>query len=89
MTLCDDCCRSCKNPDFVAKCDTFLSQYAWRDHMALLSWINYSAHKCSVGHSNVNFDNRPVIILPSGRRIKLIITVEEVKDEPVSEVPEQ
>lgn len=79
MTLCARCTRTCKDEGYIGQCKNFLSIHAWMDHMALLSWIGYSAHKCAVNKTVVNFDEREAIVLPSGRRIKLTITVEELK----------
>jgi len=78
MGKCKTCTRACKNDDFVGECANYLSMFAWMDHMALLSWINYSAHKCAVNKTVTNFDEREAIVLPSGRKIKLTITVEEL-----------
>lgn len=53
--------------------------YKYLDHFALLSWVNYMAHRIDVGKPNTNFDDRPFIQLPSKRRVKITITVEEYK----------
>lgn len=82
MTLCDKCTRSkCKNTDFVGECNRFLSIVEWRDHIHLLSWMDYIKHKLSIGHTNVNFDGRDAIIMPSGREIRITTTVEEIKND--------
>jgi len=47
------------------------------DHMAILNWCAYMSHRVAVGKSNVNFDGREYIQLPSGQKITITITVEE------------
>jgi hypothetical protein len=47
------------------------------DHTAILSWINLSAHKTNIGRTTVNYDGRNYIELPSGKKIKITIKIEE------------
>lgn len=50
------------------------------DHLMIINWIEYMSHKAgAIGKENINFDGRPYIILPSGKKIKIIIKVEEIK----------
>ncbi len=47
------------------------------DHMQLVSWIGYMAHRAGrVGYENINFDGREFIVLPSGKKVRIIIKVE-------------
>ena len=47
------------------------------DHTAILNWVNLMAHKTGIGKTNVNYDGRPFVELPSGRKIKITIKIEE------------
>lgn len=52
------------------------------DHIVLLSWFQYIAHKAAnVPGNSVNFDNRPFIQLPSGRKVRISMKVEDITDE--------
>ena len=42
-------------------------------------WIQYSSFRCKVGKEVINFDGREFIALPSGKKIKITIKVEEYK----------
>jgi len=48
------------------------------DHLAILSWLSLISHKCYVGRENVNFDGREFIQLPSGKKVKITIKIEEL-----------
>ena len=49
------------------------------DHLMLLHWFELIAHKIKINEVNINFDNREYIQLPSGKKIKITIKVEEYK----------
>lgn len=49
------------------------------DHTSLLSWVSLMSHKIAVGKPNVNFDNREFIQLPSGKKVRITINVEELE----------
>jgi len=51
------------------------------DHVELVNWIKYSSYRAGVGKTVKNFDERECLVLPSGKKITLTITVEEWKDE--------
>ncbi|MHA1395707.1 MAG: hypothetical protein ACTSRZ_19575 [Promethearchaeota archaeon] len=51
------------------------------DHLAILSWINYMAHRCDINQTNINFDGREYIRLPSGKKVIIKIIIEEFIDE--------
>lgn len=51
--------------------------YEYLDHLAILSWMNLIAHKLSIGNTNINYDGRDFINLPSGKKIKIITKIEE------------
>ena len=48
------------------------------DHLEIVNWIQYSSYKCSIGKTIINFDNREFIKLPSGKKIRITIKIEEV-----------
>jgi len=50
------------------------------DHMAILNWCAYMSHRVAVGKSNVNFDGRPFVVLPSKKKVVITITVEEYNE---------
>lgn len=52
--------------------------YKFLDHVSLLNWINYMAHRVAINKENVNFDGREFIKLPSGQKVKITIKVEPV-----------
>ena len=48
------------------------------DHLLILHWIEYMSHKVgAVGKENSNFDGREYIELPSGKKVRITIKVEE------------
>ncbi len=50
------------------------------DHMELVNWLNYCSYKAAkVGKTTINFDEREFIMLPSGKKVKITIKVEEIK----------
>lgn len=57
------------------------------DHTSILSWINYMAHRTSVGKTvtTKTFDGKDHVDLPSGKKIFITITIEEVKEKNVYE----
>lgn len=79
MSICEQCTRSCKMKG-ITDCKSFLGINRWRDHMHILSWINYMSHKAGEPNTeNVNFDNRDAIVLPSGKKVRITIKVEELE----------
>jgi len=50
------------------------------DHLSIISWIQYIAHKCNVNKPNKNFDDRDYIVLPSGMKIVITVNIEEYKE---------
>lgn len=51
------------------------------DHLELVNWIQYSSYKAGWFNRVVkNFDGREFIQLPSGRKVNIIIKVEEIID---------
>lgn len=52
------------------------------DHLVLLSWFQLMGHSCAnVPAKNVNLDNREFITLPSGRKVRITMIVEDITDE--------
>jgi hypothetical protein len=50
------------------------------DHMELVNWIQYMSYPAAkIGKTLCNLDGRAEIILPSGKRIKITIRVEELE----------
>ena len=47
------------------------------DHLEILNWVQYSSYRCAIGKEVVNFDDRDCIVLPSGKKVKITIRVEE------------
>jgi len=48
------------------------------DHVELVNWIKYMSYPAAkIGNTLVNFDGREFIKLPSGKKVKIIIKVEE------------
>lgn len=54
---------------------------SYLDHVSILSWINYMAHRCRVGKTTTNFDERDYVVLPSGQKVVITITIEAYQDE--------
>jgi len=55
--------------------------YGLLDHIELINWIQYSSYRAaSIGKEIINFDNRDVIELPSGKKVRVIIKVEEIEE---------
>ena len=50
------------------------------DHFSILSWINLMAHTSAVGKTTVNIEKRPYVVLPSGKKVVIKITIEEYKE---------
>jgi len=52
------------------------------DHQVLLSWFEYMGHRAAkVPGKNVNFDEREFINLPSGRKVRITMLVEDITEE--------
>lgn len=51
------------------------------DHLELINWIQYSSYRAAmIGKEVINFDGREFIQLPSGKKVKLTIKVEEYNE---------
>jgi hypothetical protein len=50
------------------------------DHLSILSWVSLMSHKCGIGRKIVNIEERPFVQLPSGRKVKITIKIEEIDD---------
>lgn len=48
------------------------------DHLEIVNWIQYSSYRCSIDKTVINFDGREFIELPSGKKIRIMIKIEEV-----------
>lgn len=57
------------------------------DHLNFLSWFQYMGHKCATLPKegkivkNVNFDDRVYIDMPSGAKVRITITIENITTE--------
>ncbi len=50
------------------------------DHIELVNWIHYmSYHAAKVGTETTNLDGREFIQLPSGKKVKITIKIEDYK----------
>lgn len=56
------------------------SHFSYLDHLSILNWINYMAHKCNVGKKVKNLDERAYVVLPSGKKVVITIEIEEFKE---------
>ena len=50
------------------------------DHLSIINWINLMVHKTGIGKETINIEGRPFVQLPSGKKIKITIKIEEVKE---------
>jgi hypothetical protein len=55
--------------------------YGLLDHLELVNWIHLSSyHAAKIGKKIVNYDGREFIELPSGKKVKITIKVEEIEE---------
>jgi len=55
-----------------------MNQIELLDHLEIVNWIQYSSYKCSIGKTITNFDERKFIELPSGKKIRITIKIEDI-----------
>ena len=54
--------------------------YGVLDHIEIVNWIHYMSYSAAgIGKETINIEGREYLKLPSGKKVKIIIKVEEIE----------